>query len=285
MRQCFVNLLQALEAICLVRSRLLITLPHWPQSVEEFCRQIAKELDPHEAMLLSHLLPQHVCFEKLGFTMLEEVRAAAVLREMVEQVLTTVRIRADLTIEDPLHLHAYDHAHDLLSALSRRRLLHFMVQFRAWRDVSRYEQLHSFLQNGMDWLVPLAVAACMLCVDDPEGYEGDELPDAAAAAKVEMWLRDTVMSSQYLSSSADMWESEDAAQMERDRRALVDAVQLLHSAADGTAAAELVRVREQLVTMQADMQQRSHEMLQHIDRLTQYVNALQRRLNAAPARP
>lgn len=279
MRQCFYNLLQALSAICQARLNL-VTAPHWPQSVEAFCQQIAQNLQPHEAMLLSHLLPQYVCFERLGFTVLDQVQATAHLRETVEEVLTTVRIRADLTVEDPSRLPTDQYVGDLLFALSRRGLLRFMTQFTAWYG-SRGDRLHSFLQYGLDWLAPLAVAAFMLCVDHPEGHAEGELPDAAAAATAEMWLRDTVMSCHYLFSSANVWGYEDAAQLERDRRALVEAVQLLRSAADGTAAAELTRVREQLVSMQADLQQRSQELLREVERLTRHIDALHRRLAAS----
>jgi esterase/lipase superfamily enzyme len=72
--------------------------------------------------------------------------------------------------------------------------------------------------------------------------------------------------------------------MERDRGALVDAVQLLHNAAAGTAAAELMHVRDQLASMHADMQALSQQFQLELDRLSQYADALQRRLNAAAPR-
>jgi hypothetical protein len=281
MRQCFVNLLQALRANCQARINHLVEAPKGPQSVEAFYRRIAKDLQPHEALLLSHVLPQCVCFEKLGFSELDQVQAAAHLRETVEEVLTTVLTRADDTVEQPSHLPAVQYANDLRFALSRRGLLQFMPQFKGW-GMDWDSVLYSLLQESMELLVPLALAACMWIGDHPaEHRQPGELPDATAAAEAEMWLRDTVMSWHHLASSANVWKSEDDAQLERDRRALVDAAQLLRSAADGTAAAELSRVREQLVCMQADMQQRSQDLLQQIETLTRYTVALQRRLESA----
>jgi len=274
MRQCFDDLLRALEAICLERNKQLATMAHYPQSIKEFYLQSARELDAYPALLLSHLLPHRIDFADLHFSELEHARATADLRATIEEVLTAVLMREDLTVPDPSHMHVDDYAHELLYVLRGRRLFHFLLQFNSWYDIPRHARLRALLDRGLDWLAPLAVAACMLCVDDPQGYEGDELPDALAAAKAEMWLRDTVMSSVYLAFSVDKWESEDDAQMERDRRALVEAVQLMHSATDGAAAAELLRVRD-------DMQQRLQQVLAELERLSQCADALQRRLAQA----
>jgi hypothetical protein len=99
-----------------------------------------------------------------------------------------------------------------------------------------------------------------------------------------MWLRVILMSASYLYRIGQIWHTDDDAQLERDRRAMVDVVQLLKSASDGTAATQLLRLQEQLTIMHADMQQRTQDMQRQIELLTQYAERLQLRLDAASSR-
>jgi len=134
----------------------------------------------------------------------------------------------------------------------------------------------------MDQLVPLALAAIMYC--DSQNYVGQDWPDVrTAATMVEMWFRSIVMSAKYLNRIGLIWHTDEDAQLERQRRALIDAVQLLNSVADGTATAELLRLQGQLGSI-ACMLRTCSNARRKSERLTQYAAALQRRLDAAHAR-
>jgi hypothetical protein len=140
----------------------------------------------------------------------------------------------------------------------------------------------NFLELHMDQLVLLALAAIIYSVR--HDFDGPDDPDVRTATRIEMWLRVILMSASYLYRIGQIWHTDDDAQLERDRRALVAAVQLLKSAADGTAATQLLRLQEQLTSMHADMQRRTQDMQRQIERLTQYAEKLQHRLDAASSR-
>jgi hypothetical protein len=252
------------------------------QSPHDVYWQFAQDLGPFEVLLLSHLLPREVSFAGFGFTSLETDQARAQLREAVEGVLSCVFQRS---LDPPAQL---DTAYTGLFVGQLRGLLHdlhlepCLTQFSPYSSVvDRYTLFRDFLELHMDQLVPLALAAIMYSVR--HDFDGPDYPDVQTATRIEMWSRVILMSASYLYRIGQIWHTADDAQLEHDRRALVDAVQLLRSAADGTAAAELSRVREQLVSMQADMQQRSQDLLQQIETLTRYTAALQRRLESAHA--
>jgi len=54
----------------------------------------ARGLNPYEVLLMLHLLPLEVSFARFGFTVLEEERAGAELRQSMELVLTARRVWA-----------------------------------------------------------------------------------------------------------------------------------------------------------------------------------------------
>jgi hypothetical protein len=135
----------------------------------------------------------------------------------------------------------------------------------------------------MDQLVPLALTAVVYSVR--RGFDGPDDPNVQTATRIEMWLRVILMSASYLYRIGQIWHtSDDDAQLERDRRAMVEAVQLLKSAADGTAATQLLRLQEQLTSMHADMQRRTQDMQRQIELLTQYAEQLRLRLDAASSK-
>jgi hypothetical protein len=253
------------------------------QSPRDVYGDFAQNLGPYEVLLLSHLLPREVSLAHFVFTSLEIDQARAHLRETVENVLSCVFGR---TLQPPEPI---DTAYAELFVGGLRILLRdlhlepCLTQFSPYSSIVDIDTLFKdFLDLHMDQLVPLALAAVIYSVRND--FDGPDYPDVRTATRIEMWLRTILLSASYLYRIGQIWHHDDDAQLERDRRALVDVVQLLNSAADGTAAAELLRVRRQLVSMQSDMQQRSQELLREVGRLTRYTDALQARLAAAHAR-
>jgi hypothetical protein len=254
-----------------------------PQTPREVYLRYARGLDPYSVLLMTYLVPSHVSFEHFGFSRLQASQAHIALLQSVQLTLSAVFERQLAPNENEDTTPVVYFVRSLMRLLHERCIAPFVPQLLTSTDVVSHETMVVDLcLRPLEQTAPLALAAIMYCARS-RSCEGDDLPDVHMADTVEMWFRQVVTSAAYLDRIGLIWQDDGHAQLERERRALVDAVQLLNSAADGTAAAQLLRLQRQLSRMHDEMQRRSQDMQHLIERLTQYAASLQRRLDEAPA--